>query len=291
MKRTIVLLLAAAMLFGLAACGAKENKDNAGFAGMPNPVHEATAESILNDLGFSFTAPADAEDVSFHVIDMSEGDPIAEMSFTRGGVNWNYRMRAALEYSDVSGMYYEWKNSAKASVGYNEAQLSWNEGEAGIIGWYDVAPGLLYSLSAGSGAGEEMLSEMANSLYCPVQGEVDGSFTADFADVLDSIAQNYYPGTAGCSLKARAFAAELADVFTAAAPSPSEVSAAQRAYRESLSEADAAEFGEKLAAVAAASKELFGSNSAELLEECGYAALFSWDPALMQPLFAALTAA
>lgn len=290
MKKITVLLLAAAMLLALAACGAKEDK-NTQLSGMPNPMHEATAESILNDIGFSFAAPAGAENISFFTIDMSDGSAIAEMRFTQGGVNWNYRMRAALEYSDISGMFYDWKNGAKASVGYNEAQLSWNDGEAGVIGWYDIAPGLLYSLSAENGAGEEMLVSMANALYSPVQGEADGSFMTDFADVSDSIRQNYYPGTAGCSLKARAFAAELADLFTACTPTAPEVAAALNGYIASLGEADAAEFSEKLTAVTGASAELFGSNSAELLEECGYAALFSWDPAQLQPLFAALMVA
>lgn len=289
MKRIMILLLATAMLLSLAACGAKDKKS--GYAGMPNPMHEATAESILNDLGFAFNAPAGAENVSFFTIDMSDGSPIAEMKFTQGGLNWLYRMRSAAEYSDISGMYYEWKNSSKTAVGYNEAQLSWNEGEAGIIGWYDVVPGILYSLSVESGAGEGMLVNMANALYSPVQGEVDGSFMADFADVLDSIRQNYYPATAGCSLNARAFAAELADLFAAQVPSAAEVSGAIRSYKEGLSDADAAEFSEKIAAVAGASADLFGSSWADLLEECGYAALCApWNSALIKPLFAALTA-
>lgn len=289
MKRIIVLLLAAAMLLSLAACGKKAEPEP--FAGMPNPMHEATAESILNDIGFSFTAPAGAENVTFFTIDMNDDSPIAEMRFTQDGADWTYRIRAALEYADISGMYYQWKNSSKTSIGYNEAQASWNDGEAGIVGWYDIAPGLLYSLSAQGSVGEEMLVSMANALYAPVQGEVDGSFAADFADVLDSVRQNYWPGTAGCSLKARAFAAELADVFTACTPTAAEVSAAVGSYIASLSEADAAEFAEKLDAVAGASGELFGSNSAELLEECGYSTLYSWDAALIQPLFAAVTAA
>ena len=51
------------------------------------------------------------------------------------------------------------------------AQLSYDEGGAGKIIWFDIVPGIEYSLSVESGANAEALSDMASLLFTPMQGE------------------------------------------------------------------------------------------------------------------------
>lgn len=41
----------------------------------------------------------------------------------------------------------------------------------GKIIWFDIVPGIEYSLSVESGANAEVLSDMASLLFTPMQGE------------------------------------------------------------------------------------------------------------------------
>ena len=51
------------------------------------------------------------------------------------------------------------------------ARLSWNEDGSGKLVWFDLVPGLLYSLTMDSGASEQALMDMAAQLYEPAQGD------------------------------------------------------------------------------------------------------------------------
>ena len=70
--------------------------------------------------------------------------------------------------------------------------------------WYDVVPGLMYSVSA---VGETDIAALANALFMPAQGDVDASP----ADVLTQklMGCTGYEGTAGSSLKEAIAATEL----------------------------------------------------------------------------------
>ena len=59
-----------------------------------------------------------------------------------------------------------------AKVLWCPAVISYDESGAGKITWFDVAPGLVYSLSADSGASRDALLDMVNRLFTPAQGEV-----------------------------------------------------------------------------------------------------------------------
>jgi hypothetical protein len=43
---------------------------------------------------------------------------------------------------------------------------------SGKLVWFDVVPGLLYSLTMSDGASQSALLDMAQQLYTPAQGDV-----------------------------------------------------------------------------------------------------------------------
>ena len=132
---------------------------------------------MLINLGLDMKVePEGAQDVLYHVFSL--GDLIvAETSFMWEGVRYSYRMASTSEIfedlpdiSETKGNYCVEQNS---EVGWCPAQLYYTEGEAGKVIWFDVVPGLLYSLTMDDGASEKMLLDMAETLYTPAQKEVD----------------------------------------------------------------------------------------------------------------------
>lgn len=154
----------------VSSAGLNENRPV--VIGMPNPIRESTAEDILNTLGVTFSVPDGAEKVQYSVI----GDSLAQMDFVWNNAECTARAEPCGETSlkDISGFYYNWKNSAELKVGYNEAKANWikdeNGNSVGICIWWDAAPGIMYSVSMKSNANAENLKKLANAVYVQMQG-------------------------------------------------------------------------------------------------------------------------
>ncbi len=136
-----------------------------------------TARDMLINLGLDMKVePEGAQDVLYHVFSL--GDLIvAETSFMWEGVRYSYRMASTSEIfedlPDISETKGNYTVEQKSEVGWCPAQLYYTEGEVGKVIWFDVVPGLLYSLTMDDGASEKMLLDMAETLYTPAQKEVD----------------------------------------------------------------------------------------------------------------------
>ena len=76
-----------------------------------------------------------------------------------------------LPFQDISGLP-DYAVTEDAKILWCPAVISYDESGAGKITWFDVAPGLVYSLSADNSAGRDALLDMANRLFTPAQGEV-----------------------------------------------------------------------------------------------------------------------
>ena len=76
-----------------------------------------------------------------------------------------------IAYAPISGLP-DYAATEDTKILWCPAVISYDESGAGKITWFDVAPGLVYSLSADNSAGRDALLDMANRLFTPAQGEV-----------------------------------------------------------------------------------------------------------------------
>lgn len=132
-----------------------------------------TASQILRETGLDVAAaPEGAENITYDAF-LLEGLTVAETTFVLDGITWSYRMAATSEvkedFMDISGLELTGTPTA-AQVSWCSARICCEEGRGKIL-WFDVVPGLLYSLSADTGATEELLLDMASTLFVPAQGD------------------------------------------------------------------------------------------------------------------------
>lgn len=132
-----------------------------------------TASQILRETGLNVAAaPEGAENITYNAF-LLDGLTVAETTFTLDGTAWSYRMAATAEiaedFADISGLELP-GTAAGTSVGWCSARSLCHEGQGKLL-WFDVVPGLLYSLTMDSNAGEEVLLDMAADLFVPAQGD------------------------------------------------------------------------------------------------------------------------
>ena len=132
-----------------------------------------TASRILRATGLNVAvAPENAEDITYNAFLLNDLT-VAETTFRINGITYAYRMAGTVElledFADISGMDASFSSSEITEVLWCSAKLSYNDGAEGKIVWFDLAPGILYSLSMDSGASEQALLDMATSLFEPAQ--------------------------------------------------------------------------------------------------------------------------
>lgn len=197
----LAITMAMSMTMWLGACGSNENSENG--TGMENPVNEcASADELCETTGLAIDAPEGATNVAYAYIDAADedGEPIAQVTFTMDGQDYCYRCQSTSEtdifagisdenasvedltekaksqtdaVSALSGMYYEWKSVGQIMIADRDGMFGINKGKEGFVAWLDVVPGVMYSLSVEKGADEQMLIEMAEKCFVPMQGETD----------------------------------------------------------------------------------------------------------------------
>ena len=140
-----------------------------------------TARQIMNRLGYDMdVAPQNAKNIMYITFALDPGDgtetlETAETSFTVDGIRYAYRTAGTgqVVLQDISGMEDgKYENSSSVELGWCAAEAFWTEGGAGKLIWLDLAPGLVYSLTMDTGASKDALTEMAETLYTPAQGDV-----------------------------------------------------------------------------------------------------------------------
>lgn len=140
-----------------------------------------TARQIMNRLGYDMdVAPQNAKNIMYITFALDPGDgtealETAETSFTVDGIRYAYRTAGTgqVVLQDISGMEdQDYENHSSVELGWCAAEAFWTEGGAGKLIWLDLAPGLVYSLTMDTGASKDALTEMAETLYTPAQGDV-----------------------------------------------------------------------------------------------------------------------
>ena len=300
MKKLFAIALALTMLLSLCACGAKEEApaetpaeetpaEEPAPVGMPNPMKEADPETILNELGITMVVPQGAENLHYFIIDGETR--IAELDFFLNGSDYTYRMApSAFGEEKIDGMHYEWTKTEEFPVGYLTGTVSWIEGDAGMARWFDIVPGMLYTLSTSENVDPEALKTLANELFEPLQGDAEGdypagSFEENFTAALQRITTDCRPGTAGSTLMAAGCCAELCDVLTAFNPSAEEVKAVVESFLATLDPDQLSLFWMQKDSVIDQFSQITGENGAALLEDCGYVPMYgSWDVAAIEEI-------
>ena len=132
-----------------------------------------TASQILRATGLDVTvAPDNAENITYNAFRL-DGLTVAETTFQIDGITYAYRMAGTTEllenFADISGLEDSFHQIAAGEVLWCRAKMNFDEGGQGKILWFDLVPGILYSMTMDSGASEEALLDMANSLFVPAQ--------------------------------------------------------------------------------------------------------------------------
>ena len=135
-----------------------------------------TASQILRSTGLDVTvAPADARDITYNAF-LLEGLTVAETTFELDGIRYSYRMAATSElledFTDISGMTGPFERISAGEVAWCRAKINYTPGGQGRIIWFDVVPGILYSMTMDRDASDETLLELANALFEPAQDSI-----------------------------------------------------------------------------------------------------------------------
>ena len=298
MKKILSILLAASLLLAMTGCSNKPAEGQtsteapaeapaadvpaaspadapSGFAGLANPMTVMSEKELLEATGIDLSALSSYEDASFASI---AGDPVvAQAQFTKDGKSYTYRVAATDEATDISGMNYVWEAMAdeECKVGYCEANVNLSSEGAGLVTWYDMAPGLKYSLSVSENADADELLALANALFAPVQGEADGEFASgtsienDLTMLLAEIRKNQPIGTAGSSMAALSHSAAFANVVCAYDTNLDELKNIVTAYASKLDMRSLEIFTEQFNIVSGAFTQFSKENVSELLASVG----------------------
>ncbi len=154
MNKIICLLLAACLVFALAACG---------VAQQANPWREITRAEAGELCGGALAPPEGAENEQWSVLDSAADasgtpGPLVQLCFELDGNRFTAREQLTGDPdADISGMYYDWIDRR------DESLKNWGElpcrsfrwiGEkeyADLCAWYDADSGISYSLSVTAG--------------------------------------------------------------------------------------------------------------------------------------------
>ena len=121
-----------------------------------SPIREVTREELA-ELGYEMPVPEEAQELQYILIDGGSGEEaLAEVMFTLDGCAYTYRSQKTGAYQDISGMYYENKESSSWSEENLEMELC-QTGDEAWFGWFDQKEGIQRSLS-GAKSGEEALA-------------------------------------------------------------------------------------------------------------------------------------
>ena len=135
-----------------------------------------TASQILRTTGLDVTvAPEAAKDITYNAF-LMDGLTVAETTFELDGVRFSYRMAATAElledFTDISGMAGPFERISAGEVAWCRAKINYTPDGPGRIIWFDVVPGILYSMSMDEGASDETLLALANELFEPAQDSI-----------------------------------------------------------------------------------------------------------------------
>lgn len=158
-------------------------KNDSGFVGsaaeaeIANPWVEMTGDELAQTSGVTLILPEGAENVVYRWL---ADESLAEMQFTLEGDEYCARVKPdALEagqLDNISGMYFAWDHEEEVTIDHCPGSIglaqTGSEDFVELCLWYDVAPGLMYSLSVYTTSPDDLdLTAVAQMVYEPMQGD------------------------------------------------------------------------------------------------------------------------
>lgn len=135
-----------------------------------------TANEIMSMTGLNImVTPKEAENITYDIL-LLEHLTVAETAFVLDDIQYVYRMAATVDvnedFADLSGLTGDSIRSISTELLWCPAKLTlYTDGKGKLI-WFDVVPGIVYSLTMSDNASEKQLLQMAENLFEPAQGEV-----------------------------------------------------------------------------------------------------------------------
>lgn len=158
-KKASALLLSVAVTLTLTGCNNSQAQQSSvaesnevtteNMSGMANPLVESDYDSIVKLTGCKASIPENAENPVFVII----SNEIGEASYTtdNGYNQMCFRVQKCDEFTDISGMYYDWDNISEDSLlefECTEMGAHDDNGDVRVCLWYDSSNKIMYSLSA-----------------------------------------------------------------------------------------------------------------------------------------------
>ena len=158
-----------------ALCSEQEDVAFVGFekmSGIANPWEKTDKAGFEKATGLSLAVPEGAENV-FYLVMPSEG--LGEMQFSLNDLEYTARIKAAAEFEDISGLFYDWTSEEDCKVSYCEGKvLEAPDGAKTVCAcmWFDAVPGVMYSLSTSAeDAKAAQIHTVAEAVFEPMQGD------------------------------------------------------------------------------------------------------------------------
>ena len=177
MKKTLALMLSLVLTVPAAVYAESEEAPAEETTEIANPWTDMTEEELMEASGVSFGVPEDAEDVIYRWL---EDESLAEMQFMLGEDEYCARIKPdALEEGEldnISDIYFEWDNEEEVTIGHCPGTIgqakTGSEEYVELCLWYDIVPGLMYSLSVYTTDPDGLdLTAVAEMVFIPAQGD------------------------------------------------------------------------------------------------------------------------
>ena len=141
-------------------------------AAVPNPWTETGPKGFVIATGLDMHVPEGAEDVIYRV---NRFDKLGEIQFVLDGISFTARIKAVFPEEDISGLYYTWESEEEVSISYcpgKTFRAKDGENTVDLCLWYDVVPGVMYSLSCSAPDLDGFdITAVAEQVFFPLQGE------------------------------------------------------------------------------------------------------------------------
>ncbi|MCR5654228.1 MAG: hypothetical protein K6G07_01105 [Lachnospiraceae bacterium] len=201
MKKKVYLTLLAVLCTGLLyGCGKdeaasgdeavlEEATEEQEAIGLANPIEASSKEDIEAKDGIVIELPEGCKPVSW--VRVVTEPVICEVTFDYEGKQYVYRTSKTGEFTDISGMYYDWDSSNVSTAKELNYDIRSTEEGQGVVLWYDT---LMHTVSMTEGADTKTLtaiyqmfvpSEESTELTAPesVQWGYDGAQLPDAAGI------------------------------------------------------------------------------------------------------------